>query len=151
MEAWLSLRSLHSETADDASVQQLLHDSPKDDRWSASPLRRQRQPRTGAQELKLEDVDLGSESQLQQLALASGPQAAPLSAMSELCSLDLFASRPRLDVMEQLAALARHARQLTALTLSGGEVLTVTGRLAELAACLRLLPELRSLEVRSAT
>ena len=100
------------------------------------------------QELRLEDVDLGSTSQLQQLASASGPQAAPLSAMSELRSLDLFASRPRLDVMEQLAALAPHARQLTALTLSGGEVLIVTGRLVELAACLRLLPELRSLEVR---
>ena len=94
---------------------------------------------------------LGSTSQLQQLALASGPQAAPLRAMSELRSLDLFASRSRLDVLGQVAALAPHARQLTGFTLRGGEVLTVTGRLAELAASLRLLPELRSLEVRQAT
>ena len=50
--------------------------------------------------------------------------------------------------MRQLAALAPHARHLTALLMFDAEVLAPGDRMAKFAASLRLLPDLQSLEVR---
>ena len=126
--------------------------------WSASTSAARRaeklpqgsQPRPDAQALGLEDVNLGSAPQLQRLASTSGPRADPLTAISGLQRLDLFADDEKrwLSVLKQLAALVPHARQLTALVLDGRELLSDKQTLAELAASLRMLPGLRELEVR---
>ena len=101
------------------------------------------------QVLILENVYFGTASQLRRFSSADGPSTAPLSAISGLERLDLYADdeKPWLNAMKQLAALAPHARQLTALMLWGGGLLAVTPKLAELATSLRLLPGLRDLEV----
>ncbi len=110
------------------------------------------QPRPGEQVLNLENVQLGSATQLERLALIDGPRTARLTALSRLRRLELHASEGRkpLSAVRQLAALAPHARRLTALVLLGWELLKVTRELAELADSLRLLPELRELEVLNA-
>lgn len=110
------------------------------------------QTRPGVQVLNLENVQLGSASQLERLAPIGRPGTARLTALSGLRRLELHASegRKHLSAVRQLAALAPHARQLTALVLLGWELLKVTCELAELADSLRLLPELRELEVREA-
>jgi len=103
------------------------------------------------QVLKLEAVHLGSDSQLQRLARLNGPHAAPLSAVWGLQRLELFVDneeKPWMNALMQLAALAPHAPQLTSLTLCSSNLLAVSRGLAELADSLRLLPELRELEVR---
>jgi len=102
------------------------------------------------QALSLEDVHLGPATQLQRLASTGGPRAAPLTAISGLRRLELSADEEKkwLSVTKQLAALAPHARQLTALVLVGWELLAPTRELSRLAISLRLLPELRDLEVR---
>jgi len=101
------------------------------------------------QALSLEDVYLGSTSQLQHIASIGGPHMAPLTAIAGLRRLELITDdeKPWLNAMKQLAALAPHARQLTALTLWGGGLLAVTRKLSKLAISLRLLPGLRGLEV----
>ena len=102
------------------------------------------------QALLLQIIHLGPASQLEPLALVGGPHPAPLTAISGLQRLTLYGTEGNKQsiVLKQLAALAPHARQLTALTLADCELLTVTCELVELANSLRLLPELRELEVR---
>ena len=110
------------------------------------------QTRSRVQVLNLDNVQLGSASQLKRLASLGGPGTARLTALSGLRRLELHASEGRKhpSAVRQLAALAPHARQLTALVLLGWELLKVTCELAELADSLRLLPELRELEVLEA-
>jgi len=109
--------------------------------------------RSGVQELRLSDVYLGTAVQLQRLALVGERRRPPLSRLAQLRRLSLHSSqrasydcRARVDVLQQLAGLAPHMLQLTALTLSGSETLKAT-RAAELAASLCLLPSLQDLEV----
>ena len=101
------------------------------------------------QALNLQRVHLGSDPQLRRLARANEADAAPLSAMSGLQRLRLSVGEPILweTMLKQLAALARHARQLTSLLLSSPYLLHVGPQLIQLADSLRLLPELRELEV----
>ena len=105
------------------------------------------------QVLDLQRVHLGADPQLQRLARVGGPRAAPLSAVSGLQRLRLSVAEPLPwdNTLKQLAALAPHARQLTSLTLCGPCLLqcqlAASRQLAELATSLRLLPELRELEV----
>ena len=112
------------------------------------------EPLSGVQELRLSDVYLGTEVQHERLAIIGSQNRPPLAGLAQLRRLalhvDQHAERPakkRTNVWQQLAALAPHAGQLTALELVGSEVLQ-PARIAELAKSLSLLPGLQDLEVR---
>ncbi len=114
------------------------------------------QPKPAAQELRLANVHLGVPPLLPRSASPSGPSEAPLPALSHLRRLAVHVSKDvdgalkahlRMDALQQLAALAPHTGQLTALTLSGVAVLE-RHRAPELARILLMLPNLSDLEVR---